>query len=112
MSLPNRTGRGSWMRPRPKGLEFLEVLCGALRSDGARDPRDRRDLVWQLLAKDGALEEGGNRDPGQWIVRALRALLREGDYRTGEAMDFRAASIAVATLKLNRAIEKTPVDCS
>ena len=99
------------MRPRPKGLEFLEVLCGALRSDGARDGRDRRDLGWQLLAKDGALEEGGNRDLGQWIVRALRALL-EGDDRTGKAMDFRAASIAVATLKLNRAIEKTPVDCS
>ena len=61
------------MRQRPKSLEFLEVLCGALRKIGLKGRLDgARGAVWQKrLAKDGAVEEGGNRDLGRWIVRAL-----------------------------------------
>jgi hypothetical protein len=65
------------MRQRPKSLEFLEVLCGALRKIGARD------LWQQRLAKDGAVEEGGNRDLGQWIVRALSVVAGQGRRQDG-----------------------------
>lgn len=68
--------------------------------------------MWQRLAKDGAVEEGGNRDLGQWIVRALSVVAGKGRRQDGnEKLFYVRARIAVATLKLNRAIEKTPVAC-